>query len=189
MRHLIIPLAFALSCISAQAQNEPSGAAAAAATLIGRTYYACVGAIEPADGIAWGKYDVSASEPLKVTAVQVKNPTQLPGARVTMTMKSSSGRLVTAGAFVEPAGLTEQMIYNAMTGPPSSFGLRAAPPNGGDRSIAKGMRESDVFCMLGAPDHQNDYDGNLQLIYDGGHLIVYTSAQTGLVESVQRFSD
>ncbi len=50
------------------------------------------------------------------------------------------------------------------------------------------MSWSDALCLLGTPERTNDYGlGAQQLIYKGGKLIVYISAETSKVADIQTF--
>jgi|GEM_PF-5266870 len=50
-----------------------------------------------------------------------------------------------------------------------------------------GMLESGVYCLEGEPEHVNDDAlGSKQIVYYGGHLLIYISHDTGRVVDVQR---
>ena len=178
------------------AQNEPPGAAAAAQTLVGTTFYACRSAgLRPVDGKPMPAI-IQPVDPLTVISVQVSNPTKFPGARVLMTLRPqidlgkelrTIGPDVTIMAFVEPADLTPGNIRIGVT---KDIPLRLHIPNGGSYVPEKGMSLSDVNCIMSTPEEKNDYgDGEEQLIYDHGSLIIYVDQETDRVVNIQTFQN
>lgn len=165
-------------------QNEPPNAGTVAQTLVGKTFYACKGGVQRVDGHPMLDSDVLSTDPLRVTSARVSNPTKYPGARVTLTLREGNGApIFETMAFVDVDDLTDQRITSAVM---RDAHLQLEPPDGGNRIPEKGMTQSMLFCVFGPPESVNDYDGETQLVYDHGSLLIYLDSDHR-VAAIQKF--
>lgn len=136
------------------------------------------------NGSALGKYELLPTEQLTVVGVEVSNPTKFPGARIKAILQTGSGQQVSSLSFVDLPHLNPSAVRDAFI---EDTGLQTMIPNGGDRTLSRGMSWVDVRCLEGVPESENDYDDDRQLVYDNGHTIIYIDGKTDRVTNITHF--
>lgn len=155
-------------------------------SLIGKGMYACFSSIadkvfydgEAASGAPintlWQWMDFSSSEKrLKIVAADVE------GSHLTLTVENDKGDSAGVWLSVDAASLTPTHVLSAVADG-THFVLHPV------QFPHIGMRESDVYCAVGSPEHMNtDELGSDQLVYNKGDLLVYVDHRTRIVTDVQ----